>query len=116
MDDLIDATGDSETLGKPACSDVVEGKRTLIAIHALSLEPSELPTFNEVFASRNEETPRDTLDEVLCELQASGSISYAKDRAMEYHQLAHSCLDKLPDSPALSILRQLTDWQLIRIS
>ena len=116
MDDLIDATGDSETLGKPACSDVVEGKRTLIAIHALGLEPSNLPTFHEVFASGNEETPRDTLDEVLRELQASGSIDYAKDRAMGFHQQAHSCLDKLPDSPALSILRQLTDWQLIRIS
>ncbi len=116
MDDLIDATGDSETLGKPACSDVVEGKRTLIAIHALGLEPSNLPTFHEVFSSRNEDTPRETLDEVLSELQASGSIDYAKDRAMSFHQKAHACLDKLPDSPALSILRQLTDWQLIRIS
>jgi hypothetical protein len=35
---------------------------------------------------------------------------------MGYHQQAHACLDKLPESPALSILRQLTDWQLIRIS
>ena len=35
MDDLIDATGDSDTLGKPACSDIIEGKQTLIAIHAL---------------------------------------------------------------------------------
>jgi geranylgeranyl diphosphate synthase type I len=116
MDDLIDATGDSETLGKPACSDVIEGKRTLIAIHALGLNPDKLPIFHEVFGSGNEHTSRDTLDEVLKELQATGSIDYAQNRAMGYHQQAHTCLDKLPDSPALSILRQLTDWQLIRIS
>jgi geranylgeranyl diphosphate synthase type I len=116
MDDLIDATGDSETLGKPACSDVIEGKRTLIAIHALGLDPENLPIFHAVFGSGNEETPRETLDGVLRELQTAGSIDYAKTRAMGYHQQAHTCLDKLPDSPALSILRQLTDWQLIRIS
>ena len=34
MDDLIDITGDTETLGKPAGSDIVQGKMTLIAIHA----------------------------------------------------------------------------------
>ena len=32
MDDLIDITGDTETLGKPAGSDIVQGKMTLIAI------------------------------------------------------------------------------------
>jgi geranylgeranyl diphosphate synthase type I len=116
MDDLIDATGDSETLGKPACSDVIEGKRTLIAIHALGLDPENLPIFHQVFSSGNEDTPREALDEVLRELQTAGSIDYAKNRAMGFHQQAHACLDKLPESPALSILRQLTDWQLIRIS
>ena len=29
MDDLIDITGDTETLGKPAGSDVVQGKEDL---------------------------------------------------------------------------------------
>ncbi|MBT4059430.1 MAG: isopentenyl-diphosphate delta-isomerase [Euryarchaeota archaeon] len=116
MDDLIDATGDSETLGKPACSDVVEGKRTLIAIHALEQDSAQLPTFNLTFGCGDDDTPKETLDLVLEELTASGSIDYAKDRAMEYHQRAHACLDNMPDSVALQILRQLTDWQLVRIS
>jgi hypothetical protein len=30
--------------------------------------------------------------------------------------MAHECLDKLPVSPAVEILRELTDFQLIRIS
>ena len=35
MDDLIDALSDSETLGKPCGSDIAQGKRTLMVIHAL---------------------------------------------------------------------------------
>lgn len=116
MDDLIDATGDSETLGKPACSDVIEGKRTLIAIHAHAQDPSLLPTFHQVFSCGDHETSRETLDAVLAELEAAGSIEYAKTRAMEHHAFAHRCLDSLPESRALSVLRELTDWQLIRIA
>ena len=35
---------------------------------------------------------------------------------MNHHALAHECLDKLPNSPAVSVLRELTDFQLIRIN
>ena len=35
---------------------------------------------------------------------------------MHHHSLAHECLNRLNESPALSILRELTDFQLIRIS
>ena len=116
MDDLIDAMGDSDTLGKPACSDVIEGKRTLIAIHAHSQDPAELTSFHEVFGCGNHNTTRDTLDAVLSELTAVGSIDYAKNKAMEHHAIAHRCLDALPESTALSVLRELTDWQLIRMA
>ena len=113
MDDLIDITGDTETLGKPAGSDIVQGKRTLIAIHALQSD-SDLSNFNEVFGSG--ECSEEDLSRAVSELEASGSISYAKNRAMHHHSLAHECLDKLEESPSLSVLRELTDFQLIRIS
>ncbi len=115
MDDLIDATSDSETLGKPARSDVVEGKMTLIAIHALEQDPSILTTFHQVFGSQDETVGEEALNEVLNELLKSGSIEYAKQRAMEYHSKAHKCLDQLPQSLAVAVLRELTDWQLIRM-
>jgi geranylgeranyl diphosphate synthase type I len=116
MDDLIDATGDSETLGKPACSDVIEGKRTLIAIHALNQDETLLPTFHRVFASGDENTSREDLDTIISELESVGSIEYARNRAMEHHSIAHKRLDSLPPSKAISVLRELTDWQLIRIA
>jgi len=38
------------------------------------------------------------------------------DRAMRYHSEAHKILDGLVPSPALEVLRQLTDMQLTRIN
>ncbi len=116
MDDLIDATGDSETLGKPACSDIIEGKQTLIAIHALKQDPTILTTFNSLFGSQNEDCTPEQLSLALSELHSAGSIDYAREKAMYFHRAAHSRLNLLPDSPAKEILRQLTDWQLVRMS
>ena len=113
MDDLIDITGDTQTLGKPAGSDIVQGKKTLIAIHALKCG-KEMPAFTKAYGAG--ECSDQELVNAVQELHDSGSIQYAKDRAMHHHALAHGCLDKLPDSPAVSVLRELTDFQLIRIN
>jgi len=116
MDDLIDVTGDSETLGKRACSDIIEGKQTVIAIHAGQQDPVSLPTFHEVFGSGIDDTDREVLDSVVKELIDSGSIDYAKKMAMSYHAAAHKCLDNIPQSENIRVLREITDFQLIRIS
>ena len=113
MDDLIDITGDTETLGKPAGSDVVQGKKTLIAIHALD-SGNDLPVFSKVYG-KGECTDGDLVKAVE-ELRNNGSIDYAMDRAMKYHSEAHSILDGLESSHALEVLRQLTDMQLTRIN
>ncbi len=113
MDDLIDITGDTETLGKPAGSDIVQGKKTLVAIHALQ-DVSDMPAFSKAYGAG--ECSEEDLASAVKELYDSGSIQYAKDRAMHHHALAHECLDKLTDNAAVSILRELTDFQLIRIN
>ena len=113
MDDLIDITGDTETLGKPAGSDVVQGKKTLIAIHALNSD-KKLPAFSKVYGKG--ECSDNDLEAAVKELEENGSIEYAMDRAMSYHSEAHKILDGLEPSPALEVLRQLTDMQLTRIN
>jgi len=116
MDDLIDATGDSDTLGKPACSDIIEGKQTLIAIHALQQGDHLLQNFHEVFGSGIDDTDLEVLNSVVAELHDSGSIEYAKNRAMQYHSAAHECLNALPETLGLNVLRQITDYQLVRMN
>ena len=116
MDDLIDVTGDSDTLGKPAGSDILEGKRTLIAIHALQQDHDSLSTFLELFGSYSDQKDDTRMKLALAELRASGSIDHALSRAMHHHSRAHELLNQIPASNARDVLRELTDWQLVRIS
>ena len=113
MDDLIDLTGDTGTIGKPAGSDIIQGKRTLVAIHALK-NSEKLSTFNKIYGT-GKSSPEE-LERAVSELQDNGSIQYALDRALLYHKQAHQMLDTLPESPAVNVLRELTDFQLIRIN
>ncbi len=116
MDDLIDVMSDSETLGKPTGSDVIQGKRTLMVIHALSQDDCKAKEdllsvlgIGDLASDEQIALGRDSLDEL-------GSIAYARLKAEEYHANAHLCLDRIADGPALKALRELTDHQLNRIS
>jgi geranylgeranyl diphosphate synthase type I len=115
MDDLIDVLSDSETLGKPAGSDIAQGKRTLMVIHALSQPDSEAKQRLMLSLGKGEDVDESTLQISLKALNELGSIEYAKSKAEHYHQRAHACLDRIPDSPGMRALRELTDFQLSRI-
>ena len=116
MDDLIDVLSDSEVLGKPAGSDVAQGKRTLMVIHALAQPDSDNKTTLLAALGKGEEASDEAIAAALEALGNSGSIDYAKQRAVEYHAKAHACLDRIPQGPSLRALRELTDFQLKRIS
>ena len=116
MDDLIDVLSDSDTLGKPAGSDLSQGKRTLMVIHALSQEDSPSLSDLKAVLGKGDSATQQEIDLGLKALADLGSIDYARDRAEMYHSKAHACLDRLPNNPALKALRELTDYQLKRIS
>tara|TARA_S200000501_G_scaffold119483_1_gene112295 strand:- start:5936 stop:7693 length:1758 start_codon:yes stop_codon:yes gene_type:complete len=116
MDDLIDVLSDSDTLGKPAGSDLAQGKRTLMVIHALSQEDSQSQRDLLAVLGKGESATQQEIDIGLKALDDLGSIQYARERAEMYHSNAHAQLDRLPQTPALIALRELTDYQLKRIS
>ena len=116
MDDLIDVLSDSATLGKPTGSDVAQGKQTLMVIHALSQPDSEAKARLLSVLGKCEDATEAMVQDGIAALDELGSIAYARERANEYHQHAHACLDRLPDGPAMPALRELTDLQLKRLS
>lgn len=116
MDDLIDVLSDSATLGKPTGSDVAQGKQTLMVIHALSQPDSEAKSRLLSVLGKCEDATEAMVQDGIVALEELGSIAYARERANEYHQHAHACLDRLPDGPAMLALRELTDLQLKRLS
>tara|TARA_B100001175_G_C19399254_1_gene585387 strand:- start:4 stop:1089 length:1086 start_codon:yes stop_codon:yes gene_type:complete len=116
MDDLIDVVSDSDTLGKPAGSDIAQGKRTLMVIHALSqMDSPSKQDLLDVLGKGDLATPEE-ISKGLAALHDLGSVDYARRKAEAYHRDAHLHLNKLPDGPALVALRELTDFQLDRIS
>ena len=116
MDDLIDVLSDSATLGKPTGSDVAQGKQTLMVIHALSQPDSDTKSRLLSVLGKCEDATEAMVQDGIAALDELGSIAYARERANEYHQNAHACLDRLPDGPAMLALRELTDLQLKRLS
>jgi geranylgeranyl diphosphate synthase type I len=115
MDDLIDVLSDSATLGKPAGSDVAQGKRTLMVIHALQQPDSEAKEILLKVLGKGEDVAPEDLQAGLNALEDLGSIAYAREKAVAYHAEAHARLDRLGDGPAMVALRELTDFQLARI-
>ena len=115
MDDLIDVLSDSDTLGKPSGSDVAQGKRTLMVIHALKQPPSDSKDDLLAVLGKGDNVTAEQVARGHQALHDLGSIEYAKAKAEAYHRKAHDCLDRLAESPALIALRELTDYQLNRI-
>ena len=115
MDDLIDVLSDSDTLGKPSGSDVAQGKRTLMVIHALRQPASQAKDDLLAVLGKGDNVTAEQVARGHQALHDLGSIDYAKAKAEAYHRKAHDCLDRISENPALRVLRELTDYQLNRI-
>lgn len=115
MDDVIDVLSDSETLGKPAGSDIAQGKRTLMVIHALRQPDGPVKERLLAVLGKGDGVREESLNDGLAALSELGSVDYAKSMAERYHAQAHACLNRIEDGPALVALRELTDFQLARL-
>ena len=115
MDDVIDVLSDSATLGKPAGSDIAQGKRTLMIIHAMQQPDGPVKERLMAVLGKGEEVSEAGLSDGLAALAELGSVDYAREKAEAFHAQAHACLDRLPENPALKALRELTDFQLARL-
>ena len=109
VDDVLGLTADEAKLGKPVGSDIREGKKTLIVIHALSYADNEQMRKLLNALGSDEASEKDVRDAVEA-LHASGSIRYARDKAIEYEDRALKELEELPDSEARRHLRALVEY------
>ncbi len=106
-DDVIDMITPEEVLGKIRGSDLMEGKKTLIAIHALN-NGVELDIFG-----KGEATTEDINDAVRT-LEESGSIDYVRDLAVSYIAKGKELLDITGDSESKDTLKAIADYMIQR--
>jgi geranylgeranyl diphosphate synthase type I len=105
-DDVLDLTGREKT-GKDWGSDIVEGKKTLIAIKAF--EDGYVP---EIFGKGK--ASLEEIEEAVRILEENGAIDYASKKAVEYVEKGKDRLKVLPDSEAKSLLMEIADYLVRR--
>jgi geranylgeranyl diphosphate synthase type I len=110
-DDLLDLTTPTEKLGKQRGSDLVEGKRTLVTVHA-SKQGVDIDDLleGETTASVTDADIDDAVD-VLAE---AGSLEFARSRAREFVEQGKAHLDALPHSESRRLLADTADYLVER--
>ncbi|RNJ26195.1 geranylfarnesyl diphosphate synthase [Halosegnis longus] len=110
-DDVLDLTTPSEKLGKQRGSDLVEGKRTAITLHA---REQGVDIESLVDTDDPEAVTEATIDEAVAELESVGSIQFASDLAEEHVENGKQRLQRLPDNEARSLLEDIADFLITR--
>ncbi|HEX9815766.1 MAG TPA: polyprenyl synthetase family protein, partial [Candidatus Thermoplasmatota archaeon] len=100
--------GTEEVLGKPRGSDIVRGKKTLIALHTLTRgKKADAKRLRTILDMPNSKVSVAVVDEAINILTRNGSLTYAEKTANAMIAEAKTYLDALPRSEASDALRAL---------
>jgi len=111
-DDLLDLDQDEETLGKPSCGDLAEGKMTLPILYLRDAMSPEDVARLDAFAH----TPMTPDDRAWVRqmLGATGAREKTELLARDYVAKGKATLDALPPSPQTEALLGIADFVLLR--
>jgi all-trans-nonaprenyl-diphosphate synthase len=109
VDDILDFTGSTEELGKPAGSDLQSGNLTAPVLYALEEKP-----FLEVLIEREFAQPGD-LEQAVALVKDSQGIERSRQLAQQHSRMAIDCLEDLPPSSSRQALVKLADYVLSRL-
>ena len=113
QDDLLNLVGDAEAQGKDFRSDITEGKRTLMVVHALQNSPKR-ERLIEILSSKEKDSA--VLAEAVDIMVESGSIEYARTYAENLTSIAKNRLvDLVEPSDSLKLLISMADWFVNRL-
>lgn len=101
IDDVLDYSGDAQTIGKSLGDDLSEGKPTLPLIYVMRQGNAEAAAVVET-ALKN--ASLEHFDEVLAAVRESGALEYARAQANLAADRAIDALAILPDTPAREAL------------
>jgi all-trans-nonaprenyl-diphosphate synthase len=109
VDDILDFTSSTDTLGKPAGSDLKSGNLTAPVLFALKEKP-----YLKVLIER-EFTQEEDLEEAIALIQDSQGIPMSRDLAAYHAKEAVASLGVLPSSESRKALIDMTDYVLSRL-
>ena len=104
IDDVLDYSGDADTIGKSLGDDLAEGKATLPLIYTMRQGPAAAA---DVVRQALENASHDRFHEVLAAVQSCGALDYAKNEAIKAAEQAVAAIADLPDTPVKQALIEL---------
>jgi geranylgeranyl diphosphate synthase type I len=112
QDDVLNLVGTRESTKKDFRSDIGEGKRTLVVVHALG-NSSKRERLLAILSARDNDTA--ALDEAVGIMQEAGSIDFANGYAEKLVLQAKDALEAaLPHSRARDLLASMADFFITR--
>jgi octaprenyl-diphosphate synthase len=115
VDDLLDYTSDTRTLGKPALHDLEEGRITLPTLYMMEADPAS----RELVARVVEDGGFHHVDreDLVSRATGSGALDQVRELARRYAReagVALDALEDLPQGPSMEALRSLPEFILAR--
>jgi len=111
IDDVLDYSGEPDTIGKSLGDDLAEGKPTLPLIHVMR---DGAPQAAERVRRAIIDGSRDDFPDVLRAIRESGALDAARDVARREADLACAALEVVPDSEAKNSLLELAAFSVTR--
>ena len=115
QDDLLNLVGTDEAKKKDFRSDITEGKRTLVVVHALQNAGAAARARLVEILSSKERDP-EVLAEAVAIMEEAGSVDYARAYAENLSQNAKARLvEVIEPSPYRDLLVSMADWFVNRL-
>lgn len=111
VDDLLDYSESSETIGKNIGDDLAEGKPTLPLIYAMKHGTEEQAG---IIRTAIEEGQRDKIDVIITIIEQTGAIDYTAQAAKNEVKQAISALSIIDESPYKEALIGLAEFSISR--
>ena len=115
QDDLLNLIGSEESTKKDFRSDITEGKRTLVVVHALQHSAeADRDRLVEILSAKEKDPA--VLAEAVAIMEASGSIDYARNFAENLTSIAKNRLIEMVEpSDSRELLLSMADWFVSRL-
>ena len=113
VDDLLDYSGNAETMGKNLGDDLAEGKPTLPLIYILKQGTEEQKT---LVREAIEQGGLDKIEAIVATVRSSGALKYTAEQATHFADKAITCLQHLPKSKYRDAMHDLALFAVARTS